>query len=223
MVRVLYGVTMDRTRVKICGVTRLEDAELAVSLGAWAVGMIFYAGSPRRCSIDRAELIAAALRRRAEIAGVFVNATLVDVTRVAERLGLTLIQLHGDEGPAFCAEVARRTGARTIRGIGIATAGALQDLERFHTDFHLLDGHAPGLRGGTGERFDWGLLSGRRSQIPSIISGGLDAANVAAAIAAADGPYAVDVASGVESAPGIKDEQRLRSFFAAARPPVPAL
>ncbi len=213
---------MDQTRVKICGVTRLEDAELAVSLGAWAVGMIFYRTSKRYCSIADAERIAAALRRRAEIAGVFVNARLDEVTRIAERLGLTLIQLHGDEGPAFCAEVARRTGARTIRAMPIATAGALQDLERFHTDFHLLDGHAPGLRGGTGERFEWGLLSGRRSQVPSIISGGLDAANVAAAIAAASDPFAVDVASGVEASPGVKDERRLRAFFAAVRPEVSA-
>jgi len=208
---------MDGIRVKICGVRRLEDARLAAELGAWAVGMIFYGGSRRRCTIDQAELITAALRRRTELAGVFVNATLGEVADTAERVGLTLIQLHGDEGPAFCAEVARRTGARTIRAMPIATAGALQDLERFHTDFHLLDGHSPGLRGGTGERFDWGLLAGRRSLVPSIISGGLDASNVGEAIAAATSPFAVDVASGVESTPGVKDEQRMHAFFAAAR------
>jgi len=205
---------MGPTRVKVCGVARLEDAVLAVELGAWAVGMVFYGPSPRCCALAEAELITAALRRRCELAGVFVNATLEDVGGHCDRLGLTLVQLHGDEGPAFCSEVARRTGARVIKAAAIAGPGALQDLERFHTDFHLLDGHTPGLRGGGGQVFEWKLLAGRHSSIPAILSGGLQPANVAAAIGAAH-PYAVDVASGVESAPGIKDEAALTAFFAA--------
>jgi phosphoribosylanthranilate isomerase len=212
------------TRIKVCGVARLDDALLAAELGAWAVGMVFYAPSPRSCTVDEAERIAAALRRRTEITGVFVNASLDEVGRLSERLGLTLVQLHGDEGPSFCAEVARRTGARVIKAAPIAGPGALQDLERFHTDFHLLDGHVPGLRGGGGQVFEWGLLAGRRSKVPAILSGGLRAANVADAITAAH-PYAVDVASGVESSPGVKDESELRAFFAAvaaAQPPAPA-
>lgn len=212
---------MPVARVKICGLTRLADAELAVELGAWAVGMVFFPGSRRRCTLAEAELIGAALRRRAEIAGVFVNAPLEEVAHVSERVGLTLVQLHGDEGPAFCAEVARRTGARTIKAASVKGTFTVRDLERFHTDFHLLDGHAPGLRGGTGERFDTSLLSVRRSKLPLIVSGGLDADNVAEVIAATH-PFAVDVASGVEAEPGIKDPERMRAFFDAVAPAVAA-
>lgn len=205
---------VESTRIKVCGVARLEDALLAAELGAWAVGMVFYRPSPRACKVAEAELITAALRRRGvELAGVFVNETLDEVGKLSERLGLTLIQLHGDEGPSFCAEVARRTGARVIKAHQISGPGALQDLERFHTDFHLLDGHVPGLRGGGGKVFEWELLAGRRSNIPAILSGGLTPGNVVDAIAAAT-PYAVDVASGVEARPGVKDPDALAAFFA---------
>src|ERR1039458_9592059 len=206
---------MPTARVKICGVTRLADAPLAVELGAWAVGMVFYPASPRCCTLTEAETIGAALRRRIEIAGVFVNATLDEIASVSERVGLTLVQLHGEEGPAFCAEVARRTGARTIKAASIRGLFTLRDLERFHTDFHLVDGYAAGLRGGTGERFDWSLLAARRSKLPLIVGGGLDAERVTAAIATTH-PFAVDVASGVEAEPGIKDPERMRAFFDAA-------
>jgi phosphoribosylanthranilate isomerase len=208
---------MHSVRVKICGVTRLEDAVLAAELGAWAVGMVFYPPSPRACTRDEAELISATLKRRVELAGVFVNASLAEIATLSDQLGLTLVQLHGDEGPSFCAEVARRTGARVIKAAPIGGAGALQDLERFHTDFHLLDGHTPGLRGGGGQTFDWELLRARRSKVPAILSGGLHPDNVRAAIELAS-PYGVDVASGVESSPGVKDEAKLRAFFAAVTP-----
>jgi len=208
---------MDAPRTKICGVTRLADALLAAELGAWAVGMVFYPASSRRCTITAAETIGAALRRRVELAGVFVNATLAEIARISERTGLTLVQLHGEEGPAFCAEVARRTGARTIKAVSVRGAFSVRGIERFHTDFHLLDGHAEGKRGGTGEPFDWSLVAAvRRSPVRLIVSGGLDAGNVREAIAATH-PYAVDVASGVESSPGIKDPQRMRAFMEAAQ------
>jgi phosphoribosylanthranilate isomerase len=206
-------------RVKICGVTNLADAELAVGMGAWAIGMIFYEGSPRRCSAAEAQLIAAALRRRVELCGVFVNAPLAEIVRESEQLDLSLIQLHGDEGPSFCAEVARRTGARVIKAAQVSGAADVQDLERFHVDFHLLDARAravarQGMRGGTGETFDWGLVSARRSSVPLILSGGLSAENVADALAVVH-PYALDSASGTEAAPGHKDPERLRAFFQA--------
>ncbi|HEX2702572.1 MAG TPA: phosphoribosylanthranilate isomerase [Solirubrobacteraceae bacterium] len=206
---------MGSPRVKICGITRLEDAQAAVELGAWAIGMVFYEHSARRCDLAEAERIGAALHRRSELVGVFVNSSLETIADANERIGLTLVQLHGDEGPAFCSEVARRTGARTIKASAVRGASTLQDLARFHTDFHLLDGYAEGLRGGTGERFDWSLIEGRRSKVPLILSGGLDADNVGEAIAATR-PYAVDVASGVEAAPGVKDHDRLRAFIDAA-------
>ena len=207
---------MDTDRVKICGITRLEDAQLAAELGAWAVGMVFHPSSPRRCPLAEAELIGAALHRRVEVAGVFVNTPLGEIARVAEHVGLTLVQLHGDEGPAFCQEVARRTGARTIKAAPVQGAFTLHDLARFHTDFHLLDGHGGERRGGTGESFDWSLVARRRSRVPLIVAGGLDAGNVGEAIAATH-PYAVDVASGVESAPGVKDPERMRAFIDEVR------
>jgi phosphoribosylanthranilate isomerase len=206
---------MPETRVKICGVTRVSDAELAVELGAWAVGMVFYPQSQRRCTLAEAETIGAALHRRVELAGVFVNETLDEIAAISDRVGLTLVQLHGEEGPAFCAEVARRTGARTIKAASIRGLFTVRDLERFHTDFHLVDGYAPGLRGGTGEGFDWSLLSKRRSKRPLILGGGLNAERVSAAIETVH-PFAVDVASGVEASPGIKDPARMRAFFDAA-------
>jgi phosphoribosylanthranilate isomerase len=211
-----------QTKVKICGITRLSDAELAVELGAWALGMIFYENSPRRCSMEQALLITTALKRRVELCGVFVNAPLQEVVRVSEDLGLSMVQLHGDEGPAYCGEVPRRTGARVIKAAQIAGPGELRDLERYHVDFHLVDAHASGterqgLRGGTGETFDWGLLAERRSAVPLILSGGLHPGNVAEAIALVD-PFAVDSASGTESAPGLKDPERLQAFFAAVAP-----
>ena len=206
-------------RVKICGVTDVHDAELAVELGAWAIGMVFYERSPRRCSLEQALRIAAALRRRVELCGVFVDATLEELAQRTDELGLTLLQLHGDEGPAFCAEVRRRTGARVIKAVQIVGPGDVQDLERYHVDFHLADARARAqarqdLRGGTGDTFDWSLLAARRSHTPLILSGGLRPDNVAQAIAQVR-PYAVDTASGTESAPGHKDEARLRAFFDA--------
>jgi phosphoribosylanthranilate isomerase len=218
-------------KVKICGLTSLSDAELASDLGAWALGMIFYEHSPRSCSPAEAARIAAALRRRAELCGVFVNAPLERVVALSEEIGLTMLQLSGDEGPSYCAEAARRTGARVIKGAQVSGPGDVRDLERFHVDFHLLDARAKrrerqALRGGTGETFDWQLVRERRSRVPLVLSGGLNEHNVGAAIAMTH-PFAVDTASGTEAAPGRKDPERTRAFFAAvavtARADDPAL
>jgi phosphoribosylanthranilate isomerase len=215
----------ESTKVKICGITNIEDAELASELGAWALGMIFFADSPRRCSPAAAQVITAQLRRRTELCGVFVNAPLEQIVSHVEDLGLSLVQLHGDEGPAFCGEVRRRTGARVIKAAQVSGSADLRDLERFHVDFHLLDARAKalerqGMRGGTGETFDWGLVSERRSHVPLILSGGLMAENVAEAIAVTK-PFAVDSASGTELAPGHKDPEKLRALFAAVQATAP--
>jgi phosphoribosylanthranilate isomerase len=202
-------------RVKICGITRLEDAQLATDLGAWALGFILWPGSSRACDPAVAAGISRALRRRVERVGVFVNASLGDVVRLADAIGLTHVQLHGDEGPAFCTAVAERTGCRVIKAVRVHSGADLRDVERFRVDFHLLDAGAPGLRGGTGTTWDWALLAARRSTVPHILSGGLTPENVADGIATLD-PWAVDVASGVEASPGIKDPQRLEAFLAAA-------
>jgi phosphoribosylanthranilate isomerase len=202
-------------RVKICGTTNLDDATRAADLGAWAVGMIFHEPSPRACGLDDATEIVAALRRRVELVGVFVNPELDRLAAIADAVGLTMLQLHGDEGPVFCAEAARRTGCKVIKAAQVRTQADLQALEPFHTDFHLLDAHHDDLRGGTGTIFDWELVGQRRPPQPLIVSGGLTPDNVGDAIAATE-PFAVDVASGVEAQPGRKDPAKLEAFLAAA-------
>lgn len=208
------------TKIKFCGITRPEDAELAVSLGAWAVGMVLWPGSRRAVDLAGAAAVAAAVGRRAEIAGVFVNPALDELTALADAVGLTIIQLHGQEGPVFCSEAARRTGCRIVKAARVRSRAEIQGLASFHTDFHLLDSYVAGVPGGTGETFAWELARdasrrrGRGPAIPVILSGGLTSGNVGRAIAAVR-PYAVDVASGIEAAPGRKDPERMRAFATA--------
>ena len=206
-------------KIKFCGITSLHDAELAVQAGAWAIGLIFWRGSPRRCEPEAAVQIGASVKRSAEVAGVFFNATLEEIARTAEAASLTLIQLHGDEGPAFCDEVRRRTGAKVIKAARVRSGADIQALAAFHTDYHLLDSHRAGVPGGTGETFAWDLARAHRGAVPLILSGGLTPGNVADAIAAVH-PFAVDVASGVEpdgGPPTRKDPDKLAAFAAAVR------
>ena len=202
-------------RVKICGLTNLDDAAEAVRLGAWALGLIHYDRSPRFVDPAVAAEIAAAFRRKCEVAGVFVNPTLEEVARAVENANLTMVQLNGSEGESFCAEVARRTGVKVIKAIHVASAADVHAAESYRTDFHLFDRRGKGLWGGTGESFDWELLRGHRSEVPDILAGGLRPENVAAAISITQ-PHAVDVASGVEAEPGRKDHAAMRAFFEAA-------
>lgn len=199
------------TRIKLCGMTNLDDARRGAELGAWALGMIFWPQSPRACAPEAAEEIGAELRRRLELVGVFVNAHLDDLPPLAERAGLSILQLHGDEGPAYCAEAARRTGCKVMKAIRVKDASSVTELQRFHTDFHMLDAYVPGARGGTGEQFNWDLAARHHGDVPVVLSGGLDADNVGAAIEATR-PFAVDSASGTESEPGRKDPARLTAF-----------
>lgn len=197
------------TRIKVCGLTDASDAELAIELGAWALGVIFWRPSPRAATPAQAERIAAAARRRALLAGVFADATLDEIFRLHDRIGFDVIQLHGDEGTAYCAAVARRTGAKVCKAVRARTAGDVRALDAFRgADLHLID--APW---GTHD-LDRTLLAARRSEIPLVLAGGLTAENVGVAIADAQ-PYAVDTASGTESEPGRKDPERLRAFFDA--------
>lgn len=206
------------TRIKHCGVTSLEDAHLAAEAGAWALGMIFWPGSPRRCSLDEALKIGAALRRTVHLTGVFVNARLAEIEAIAQAVGLDYVQLHGDEGPVYCSEVARRTGAKVIKAVRVQSRATLQAASAFRTDFLLLDAHVEGVPGGTGQTIDWELVKRANLVAPVILSGGLNPDNVAAAIAATE-PFAVDVASGTESAPGVKDPAKLQAFYEAVRGP----
>ena len=202
-------------RVKICGITRREDAELAVELGAWALGMIFHEPSPRKADLDVAVAIGAEFRRQAEVVGVFVNRELSEVAEIADACSLTMLQLHGDEGPVYCDELRRRTGLKIMKAARVRDAASLQALNAFrHVDYHLVDAHHPDLFGGTGETFDWELLKTRRSMVPLVLSGGLTPENVTAAIQTTH-PAAVDTASGTEGSPGVKDAGKLTAFFRA--------
>jgi phosphoribosylanthranilate isomerase len=203
-------------RIKICGNTNLDDARAAAELGAWAVGLIHHPESPRFCPPDVAAEIGAALKRRCEVAGVFVDTPLDEIVSAAADEQLTVVQLHGDQGPSFCREAARRTGAKVMKAFRVRSAAEVRRAEAFRTDFHLFDAYRPGTPGGTGESFDWELLADRRSRIPFVLAGGLDPENVGEAITAA-GPWGVDVTTGVEDTPGRKDHERLATFFEAAR------
>jgi phosphoribosylanthranilate isomerase len=198
-------------RIKFCGITRIEDAREAARLGAWAIGLNHWEGSPRRCDPAAAVEIGAEMKRALEVVGVFVNAPLDEIAHAAEDENLTLIQLHGDEGLKFCREVSRRTGCDVIKALRVKTRADVQAARAFRVGYHLLDAHRPGVPGGTGESFDWELLRGRRGKVPLILAGGLRPDNVAEAISLTH-PFAVDVASGVESAPGIKDHSLMAEF-----------
>ncbi len=197
-------------RIKICGITRVEDAEAAIALGAEMIGLNFFPPSPRCLTIDRAREIRHAIGRRAIVVGVFVNAERESINERLHELDLDLIQFHGDEDEAAL----RGWPVKVIRAFRLRAAASDAVLPATAADYTLLDTFHPGLYGGTGqarplaglERFDLSRV---------IISGGLDPANVAQA--AALKPYAIDVASGVESAPGIKDPAKLRSFIANAK------
>lgn len=202
------------TRVKVCGITNVDDAQRAAELGAWAVGLIFHEPSPRACELPDAEEIGHRLRRAApEVAGVFVNRPLDEIAAIADACSLSMLQLHGDEGPAYCDEAARRTGCKVMKAVQVRDRSSLTALRAFHVDYHLLDAFHPRLRGGTGGTFDWRLV-GRRRGAPVVLSGGLTPDNVGDGIAATT-PFAVDSASGTEAAPGRKDPRLLEDFFRA--------
>lgn len=198
----------------------MADAEAALAAGAWAIGINHWPEGVRRCPPDVAVEIGVALKRRCEIVGVFVNASFDEISRAATDENLTMVQLHGGEGPAFCAEVARRTGCRVIKAVRVRTAADLQAAGAFRTDFHLLDAHSAGLPGGTGEIFDWDLVARHRPKVPILLAGGLTVDNVADAVRTVE-PWGVDVASGVESADGIKDHAKVAAFITAVQRAAP--
>ena len=203
------------TRVKVCGITRLDDARHAVEAGAWAIGMIFVPDTPRAIEIGPAREIGRALQRQVEVAGVFVNAAMDEVVAVADACSLTILQLHGEEGPAYCREVARRTGAKVMKAVRAKDATAVRHLSSYReVDLHLLDSYVHGRHGGTGETFPWELARHHLGNVPFVLSGGLTPENVGDAIAAVR-PYAVDSASGTESSVGVKDPAKIADFFRA--------
>lgn len=196
--------------------TNLADASHAAEAGAWAIGLIHHRESSRYVDGAIAEEIGTALKRRCEVVGVFVNSTLEEVVDAAERESLTMLQFHGEEGPSFCTEAARRTGAKVMRAFRVRSTADVRAAEAFRTDFHLFDAYRHGLHGGSGRSFDWELVAGRRSKVPMVLAGGLTPENVAEAIAVAR-PFAVDVVTGVEAEPGRKDHAKVEAFIEAVR------
>lgn len=201
-------------RVKICGITNLEDARLAADLGAHALGFIFYPKSPRAVAPDAARDIIRALPPFVLTVGVFVDEEAGVVRDLATTVGLDWVQVHGRESPAYC----RALGHRVIKGLRVKGEEIFGELNEYKgaVQAFLLDAYKPGRPGGTGETFDWDLARRAGKYGPIILAGGLTAANVAEAIRIAR-PTAVDVASGVEAAPGKKDPERLRAFFASMK------
>lgn len=200
-------------RVKVCGITSAGDAAAAVTAGADALGLVFYAGSRRAVSAAQAAEIVMAVPPLVMTVGLFVNATREAITEILERVPLNLLQFHGDESPDECAAFDRPY----IKALPVTEDAGLHSRMASYTSARgfLLDTPAPGRFGGTGETFDWSQVPADSSR-PLLLAGGLNAGNVAAAIAAVR-PAAVDVSSGVESAPGIKDPVKMQQFVAAAR------
>ncbi|MFQ5483261.1 MAG: phosphoribosylanthranilate isomerase [Nitrospinaceae bacterium] len=204
--------TAPRVKVKICGMTRLDDALQAVECGADAVGFIFFRKSPRWAPEKTALSIVRELPPLVARVGVFVNESAERINRLVDRLHLDLVQLHGEETPAFC----RKIRARLLKAVRVRDAASLTGLDRYPVDGFLLDAFHAGAYGGTGQVFDWKLSRKAKAAGPIILAGGLTADNVAAAIVKVR-PYGVDVCSGVEKVPGRKDYKKLRDFFKAVR------
>ena len=208
------------TEIKICGITRLEDALCAAESGADAVGFIFHPASPRYIAPERARKIIAQLPGEITKVGVFVNREADEVERTAALCGLDLIQLHGDESPEYCRRFPQE---RVIKAVFPRTPGDLRSLEPYEVRAFLADARDAGRYGGTGKRSDWKLAAKLRASHPLILAGGLDAGNIAEALAAV-APHAVDINSGCERAPGIKDHDRMRQIIGMIRgtgPPGP--
>jgi phosphoribosylanthranilate isomerase len=206
------GPAAVRTRVKICGITRTQDAQAAAEAGADAIGLVFYPPSPRYLSVERAVELRDALPPFVQTVALFVNADAAQVAQVIGRVHPAMLQFHGDETPEFCAQFGLPfVKACRIRP-GVEPLTYLQPYARAAA--WLLDSFVPEY-GGAGESFDWSLAPRERGR-PLILSGGLDAANVGRAIRAVR-PWGVDVSSGVESAKGLKDAAKMAAFIAEVR------
>ena len=201
------------TRVKVCGITRIEDGLAATSFGADAIGFVFYAPSPRYVAPTHAREIAVAIAPFVSTVGLFVDADVATVSNVLQTIRLDYLQFHGDESPEYCAQF----GVPFLKAIRVKPG---VDLLQYAAEFHaakaiLLDAFVEGTHGGTGQRFDWQLIP-RNLPLPVILSGGLVPGNVTDAIRKVM-PWAVDVSSGVEIAKGVKDAGKIEQFMRGVR------
>lgn len=197
-----------RTRVKICGITRRQDAEFAVKSGADAIGLVFYGPSPRAVTIEQAAAITAQLPPFISNVGLFVNATAEAVWQTLEQVSLGLLQFHGDESAEFCAQFKMPY----IKAIRMQSVADLQQADKRFPEASalLLDSYQHGVPGGTGQTFDWSMITAVSK--PLILAGGLTAENVAQAIRQVS-PYAVDVSGGVEESKGLKSNNKISAFM----------
>jgi phosphoribosylanthranilate isomerase len=215
---------MSGVRIKLCGITLPDDAARAADAGADFIGLNFWPRSKRHVSVERAPLLAAASRAAgaAKLVGVFVDADVDDILAVCARVELDIIQLHGDETPDQCAKISAAVYRQVWKAVPVTSNRDVERLDVWPVDAVVLDAPTPG-RGGAGARFDHRIARDARERHPNrrfVLAGGLDATNVAEAIATA-APWAVDVASGVEAGPGIKDPAKVAAFVAAVRAVVP--
>lgn len=205
------------TKVKICGITNLEDALLAVQLGADELGFNFFVGSSRYIAPDAAKQIVKDLPIGTSATGVFVNMSIAGILEVTKNVGLTAVQLHGDEDSGFVREIRTRAGLKIIKVIRLGPSVAFSHNPFLDAHAILFDPYSPIERGGTGQICDWTLAQELAEMFSTVyLAGGLNAGNVQDAIRAVK-PYAVDVASGVESSPGKKDPDKLKQFIEAVR------
>lgn len=200
---------MQRTRVKICGITQAEDGLAAARCGADAIGLVFYAPSPRHVAIEQARAVVQALPPFVTVVGLFVNAAPQEITEVLRQVRLDALQFHGDETPDQCA----RFGLPYLKALRVTPTTDIARAAGIYSTAQglLLDAHVDGVPGGTGQTFDWNLVP-RDLTMPLILAGGLSSLNVKQAIRTAR-PYGVDVSGGVEAAKGIKDAAKIDAFM----------
>jgi phosphoribosylanthranilate isomerase len=199
-------------RVKICGITNVNDALLAVEAGADALGFVFFHKSPRCMTPSQATSIIQMLPPLVQVVGLFVNETADLVNAVADQCRLDIVQLHGDESPAFCDQINRRV----VKVFRMKDAGSLAKMQNYRVAGYLLDAWSSSAYGGTGQTFDWDLAREAGRHGPLILAGGLTPENVAEAVKRIR-PYAVDVSSGVETVPGKKDPVKVQEFISRAK------
>jgi phosphoribosylanthranilate isomerase len=202
------------TLVKICGITNPGDARVAADAGADAVGFIF-ADSPRCVDAEEARRISIALPDNVIKVGVFVDEEPAEILRISREVGLDLAQLHGDETPEAVTAV-QDAGVKVIKALRVESAASLDALDEYEADLFLLDAHSARARGGTGERFDWGVAKSLKGRDNIVVSGGLDPENVCEAVEFFE-PFGVDASSSLEDGPGRKNDELVRRFVLAAK------
>ena len=204
----------DPIRIKVCGITRTEDARIAVAAGAHAIGLVFYAPSARFINPEQASALAKTIPPFVSVVGLFVNHDSHYIKATHNRVRFSLLQFHGNESPAFCRELSEALSIPFIKAIRVKST---QDIQKAYADYKdaqglLLDTYAAHQAGGTGTAFDWSLIPQHRA-LPIILAGGLNSENLAQAITQVR-PYALDVSSGVEQSPGIKSAKKIKAFVA---------